>query len=46
MIKLTQGFDSEAFDPPRPEAFVDSTYNQLLLCASNIGARIEESDPV
>ncbi|RQZ89872.1 hypothetical protein DF053_08480 [Burkholderia cepacia] len=50
VIKLTQGFDWEAFDPARPEAFVDSTYNQLLLCAlhhrGKDHGRHEESDPV
>ncbi|MPV55838.1 hypothetical protein CFB46_12280 [Burkholderia sp. HI2761] len=50
VIRLTQGFDWEAFDPARPETFVDSTYNQLLLCAlhhrGKDHGRHEESDPV
>jgi hypothetical protein len=44
------GFDREAFDPARPETFVDSTCNQLLLCTlrhrGKDHGRHEESDPV
>ncbi|HGY5506986.1 hypothetical protein [Burkholderia territorii] len=50
MINLTQGFDREAFDAAHPEAHVDGSYNQLLLCAlhrrSKGHGRHEESDPV
>ena len=50
LIRLTQGFDWETFDPATPEAFVDSEHNQLPLCelhhrGKNHG-RHEETDPV
>jgi len=50
LIRLTQGFDWEIFDPDLPLTFVDSEYNQLPLCelhhrGKNHG-RHEESDPV
>lgn len=50
LIRLTQGFDWEAFSPEHPETFVDSVWNQLPLCelhhrGKNHG-RHEESDPV
>ena len=50
LIKLTQGFDWEAFDVNDPTSFVDSEYNQLPLCelhhrGQNHG-RQEESDPI
>jgi len=50
LIRLTQGFDWESFDPANPVSFVDSEYNQLPLCmlhhrGKNHG-RHEESDPV
>jgi len=50
LIRLTQGFDWEAFDTTKPEIFVDSVYNQLPLCELHHRGkghgRHEESDPV
>ncbi|WP_296661916.1 hypothetical protein [Paraburkholderia sp.] len=43
LIRLPQGFDRDAFDPARPETFVDSVYNQLPLCELDHRGRHEES---
>ncbi|MFM0503987.1 hypothetical protein [Paraburkholderia caffeinilytica] len=50
LIRLTQGFDWDAFDASQPETFVDSVYNQLPLCElhhrGKDHGRHEETDPV